>query len=224
VNGKPQNPGDTSPSLSGHRNPLSGREPSISPRHRPEFRGKIERRGLILAYTQKKQIDGLIRQANTTQRRAFACDCALHVLPLFEKVYPNDTRPRDAIEAAQRYSAGDKHLELATFRQEAGFSAYVARDERQLAARSVAWSASWTCALFDRNNSESFDTWSASVAARFAAWAVAVEAGEIGTVLTSEIPDVLDARWADGDTSITAWGAERQWQLDSILGFVNQSR
>ena len=30
--------------------------------------------------------------------REFACDCAERVLPIFEKEYPNDKRPRQAIE------------------------------------------------------------------------------------------------------------------------------
>ena len=38
--------------------------------------------------------------------RLFACDCAEHVLPLFESQHPNDNRPRAAIEAAFIQTSG----------------------------------------------------------------------------------------------------------------------
>ena len=38
---------------------------------------------------------------NTDTLITFAADCAERILPLFEKVYPNDSRPRDAILAAR---------------------------------------------------------------------------------------------------------------------------
>jgi hypothetical protein len=39
--------------------------------------------------------------------RLFACSCAEHVLPLFEQQYPEDKRPRRAIETARRFAAGE---------------------------------------------------------------------------------------------------------------------
>jgi hypothetical protein len=36
----------------------------------------------------------------------FACDCAEHVLPLFEREHPYDDRPRQAIEIVRRFLAG----------------------------------------------------------------------------------------------------------------------
>jgi hypothetical protein len=38
--------------------------------------------------------------------RLFACDCAERVLPLYEAEYPDDDRPRKAIETARRYADG----------------------------------------------------------------------------------------------------------------------
>jgi len=38
--------------------------------------------------------------------RVFACDCAERVLPLFEKRYPNDKRPRHAIKTARLFAEG----------------------------------------------------------------------------------------------------------------------
>ena len=46
----------------------------------------------------------LVRRVETwtlTAQRLFAADCAERVLPLFEAVFPNDGRPREAIRAAR---------------------------------------------------------------------------------------------------------------------------
>jgi len=48
--------------------------------------------------------------------RLFACDCAEHTLPIYEKQYPKDNAPRKAIEVARRYALGeatDKELDAA---------------------------------------------------------------------------------------------------------------
>jgi hypothetical protein len=37
----------------------------------------------------------------------WATDCAEHVLPYFEEKYPNDNRPRDAIEAGRAWARGE---------------------------------------------------------------------------------------------------------------------
>ena len=44
---------------------------------------------------------------NDRTARLFACWCAEQVLPLYEKEYPNDDRPRKAIETSRRYANGE---------------------------------------------------------------------------------------------------------------------
>jgi hypothetical protein len=39
--------------------------------------------------------------------RLFASDCAERVLPIYEAQYPEDMRPRQAIEVARRYAHGE---------------------------------------------------------------------------------------------------------------------
>ena len=39
--------------------------------------------------------------------RLFACDCAEHVLPIFEKKFPKDARPREFIAVARRFANGE---------------------------------------------------------------------------------------------------------------------
>ena len=49
----------------------------------------------------------LVRELDTWNDRTarlFAADCAERVLPLFEKKHTNDTRPREAIEAARAFA------------------------------------------------------------------------------------------------------------------------
>ena len=42
--------------------------------------------------------------------RLFACQCARLVLPIFEKKYPEDDRPRKAIEAAEAFGASPMRI------------------------------------------------------------------------------------------------------------------
>ena len=75
--------------------------------------------------------------------RLFACDVAEDVLPLFENEYPNDTRPREAIEVSRRYANGEAtKKELDAARDAARDAAWAAR-AAAWAARDAAWAAAW---------------------------------------------------------------------------------
>ena len=85
---------------------------------------------------------------NDRTARLFACDCAEHVLPLFEKKYPQDERPRRAIETARNYADGNASEEkLAAARDAAwavaGAAAWAAAGD---AAGAVAGAAAWAAA------------------------------------------------------------------------------
>jgi hypothetical protein len=71
----------------------------------------------------------------------WAAECAGHVLYLFEKVCPNDIRPRRAIEATHAWVKGE--IKLMQARDAAGASQDAARDVKGLseAARMAALSA-----------------------------------------------------------------------------------
>ncbi len=67
----------------------------------------------------------------------FACDVAEHVLPVFEKAYPKDERPRKAIETKRLWLAGkatDEELNAARA---------AARDAARAAARAADADAAW---------------------------------------------------------------------------------
>ncbi len=78
-----------------------------------------------------RQIEGW----NDRAARLFAADCAERVLPIFEAVYPDDARPRVAVETARRFAVG-----AATRRElDAALTAAAA-------ARAAAWPASTAAA------------------------------------------------------------------------------
>lgn len=50
----------------------------------------------------------LLRRMHWDERiaRLFACDCAERVLEVFENIYPDDLRPRHAVDVARRFACG----------------------------------------------------------------------------------------------------------------------
>ena len=84
--------------------------------------------------------------------RLFACDCADHVLHFFEEKYPNDKRPRTAIEVARRYANGEATIEELSAASDGVWDAAsdgvwaatrAARDAAGAAARAAAEAATW---------------------------------------------------------------------------------
>ncbi len=67
-------------------------------------------------------------QWNAASARLFAADCAEHVLPLFEREYPTDNRPRRAIEAARALARGEN---ASAFAADAANAAAEAAFERE---------------------------------------------------------------------------------------------
>jgi len=74
-----------------------------------EIRGEqIREEDKIVA--QQARLVRRITNWNERTARLFACDCAERVLHIFEEKYPDDKRPREAIEVARAY-ANDKATE-----------------------------------------------------------------------------------------------------------------
>ena len=90
--------------------------------HRPDWMlWLVEHRGIKL---------------DESKLRLFVCDCAEDALPLYERDYPGDARPRQAIETARRYA----HSEAT--REELAAASDAVRD----AVRDAAWDAAWAAA------------------------------------------------------------------------------
>lgn len=86
----------------------------------------------------------------------FACDCAERVLPIFEKSYPEDDRPREAIRIKRLWARGEVD-------DAAGSAA-------RAAARAAAWSAAGSAARAAAGSAARAVAWaSARAAARAAA-------------------------------------------------------
>ena len=101
---------------------------------------------------------------DTKVRLYFALLCAKEVLPIFEKEFPDDERPRKAIEAAQKVLANDteENRQAAAWAAwAAGAAAWEARASAWAAARAAEWVAA-------RTAWEARATWAAAWAARAA--------------------------------------------------------
>lgn len=82
---------------------------------------------------------GLLDVATHRLLASWAADCAEHVLPLFEEKYPEDERPRRAIETARAWSRGE--VTVGEARQAAYAAHAAAREASDAAAREVARAA-----------------------------------------------------------------------------------
>ena len=109
---------------------------------------EIETRGKVLEDNDKftAQQIRLVRKCegwNEVNARLFACDCAAHVLHIYEKEYPDDKRPRECIEVARKFAHGKAtREEIAAVRAAAGAAAgAAARDAAVDAVRAAAWDA-----------------------------------------------------------------------------------
>ena len=101
---------------------------------------------------------------NDRAARIYACDCAEHVLGLFENRYPADKRPRKAIETARLFAEGKASKEDLTAARTAAGAA--AEDVAEDAVEDAAWAA------WDAARAAAWDAASAAEdAARAAAWA-----------------------------------------------------
>ena len=151
---------------------------------------------------------------NERTARLFAADSAEHVLPIYEEAYPDDSRPRKAIEAARLFAAGSITAEELRRAWDAAGAAWdaagaAARDAARAAAgaagaaaRDAAWDAAWAAgdaagaawdAAGDAARAAAGDAWDAAWDAAWAAWAAA---------------------WA------AARDAEQKWQAKRLIGML----
>ena len=85
--------------------------------------------------------------------RLFAADCTELVLPIFEKQFPDDDRPRKAIQAARDYANGiisEKELAAAWAADAAGAAEWAAR--AAWAAMDAAGATAWATAKQSARN------------------------------------------------------------------------
>ena len=105
-----------------------------------------------------------------TAARLFACDCAERVLHIYEKQYPNDKRPRRAIEIARQFAAGHASRSELAAAWAAAWAA--ARAAAWAAAGAAAWAAARDAVWAAGDAAGDAVRAAAGDAARAAAWAV----------------------------------------------------
>jgi hypothetical protein len=111
--------------------------------------------------------------------RLFAADCAELVLHIFENRYPNDDRPRKAIQAARDYANG-----------------VIGKDELA-AARAAAWDAARAAAWDAAGEAARATAWDAAGDAAWAtAWAAAGEAARAAA---------WEAKWQEIELLLTKY-------------------
>jgi hypothetical protein len=130
--------------------------------------------------------------------RLFACDCAEHVLPIFEERRPGDGRPRRAVEVARRYADGEATIqELREARADADAAAYAA--------------AAYAAAAY-----------AAAHAADAAAYAAdAAEAAADAAAYTADAAAHAAAEAAAAAADAAARKRERAWQTALLLRYLN---
>ena len=89
---------------------------------------RVEVRGVVIADSDKSVVSqarllGPALAWNPRVARLFEADCAERVLPIFEREYPTDDRPRKAIAAARAFARGEID---AAARDAAGAAAWAA--------------------------------------------------------------------------------------------------
>lgn len=146
--------------------------------------GGVKKHGKDTPITLKQILDinGLddalwaLRACNDSERfsRLLACDCAGRVLPIYEAQYPEDDRPRKAIEIARRYANGEVTLDELSAARDAVIDASraVAVDAVWYAAWAAAWAASGDSKVVAMHASQNatWAAWAATQAIRVAAY------------------------------------------------------
>ena len=119
-----------------------------------EYKGELIDHGDKFVFQQIRLIRS-VEEWNPKNLRLFAADCAERVIAIYEKEYPEDQRPRLAIQAAQKFAHGE-----------------ITQEELN-AAGDAAWDAAWDAAG-DAAGDAAWDA--AGAAARTAAGAAAWDA------------------------------------------------
>ena len=133
-----------------------------------------------------------VRLLNDRQNRELAIYCAELVLSIFEAKYPDDKRPREAIEAAKAYSRGEISREgLRVKRIDAAYAAYA--DAAAAAAATAAADAAYAAdAAADAAVYAADAAYYAAYAADFSA--IATKAEEIKTQIINKVLDLLSTK------------------------------
>jgi hypothetical protein len=152
--------------------------------------------------------------------RLFAADCAEHVLPIWEAAYPEDARPRLAIEAARAYARGEIDSAARSAAE------WAARSAAEWAAGSAAGSAAeWDAGSAAEWAARSAAEWAARSAAGSAAESAAWSAARSAAWWAAESAARSAAEWAAESAAWSAarsaaWSVCRMWQTARLMEYL----
>jgi len=147
--------------------------------------------------------------------RLFAADCAEHVLPIFEREYPDDGWPRAAIAAARAFAKGEIDADALSAAGDAVRSAALsaARSAARAAAGATARATAWAAAGVAARAAAEIAAWAAAgAAARATSRATAGNAARAAARAT--VRAARNAAWSD------ALADEEKWQADRLRAYL----
>ncbi len=136
----------------------------------------------------------IVRLMDHPQKIRYAIYAAEKVIDIFEKKYPEDPRPRKAIEAAKAYlkDSSDKNKRVASAAADAAYDAsYAAADAYAAAAADAAYDAAYATAdaAYDAADADAAYAAAAYAAAAYAKKKLQKEIIEFGIELLEEKED-----------------------------------
>jgi hypothetical protein len=144
--------------------------------------------------------------------RELACDYAESVIGYYERGFPGDDRPRNAIRVAGRFARGDATRDELSAARSAAWSATDA-------ARSAALSAAWSAADVARGAALSA-AWSAADAAWSAAWSAADAAWSAALSAASA---AWSATWSAANAALNAADAAGRAARSAVLSAAGRA-
>ena len=148
----------------------------------------------------------------------FAIDCAKKTLPIFEREYPNDKRPRKVIKAAELYLKNPNALTC-----DAARTAY---DASEAACTASAARATWAAYDASKTDSTTRAAWAARTAraaytASKAAYAASCDASEAAWAARAACEAISEAAWA-ARAACNDWDTMKKWQNRHILNLIRK--
>jgi len=150
----------------------------------------------------------LVRRVDSWDQQAmvrFAADCAARVLPAFEKKYPKDDRPRNAIQAARKWARNPSEKN-ASYAAAAAYAAYYAYGAATDAASYASYAAAATAASCPYDAAAyAYDAAGAATAASYASYAAAATAASYAY---------------DAAADAASYAQERAWQTKRLRHYM----
>jgi len=151
----------------------------------------------------------------------FAIDCAKKALPVFEREYPNDKRPRKVIKAAELYLKNPNALTC-----DAARTAY---DASEAACTASAARATWAGYDASQADSTTWAAWAARAAraaytastAYYASYA-ASEAAWAARTACEAVSEAARAAWATCNDWAACEDAMKKWQNRHLLNLIRK--